>query len=86
MLWLGTAIARPQLVEPSPTIGAQRFVARYALPEEQPFDPIDVLNPFSGQYLALAAKTAVILFFRCRRFDHRAHPRFAALIRQQRSQ
>ena len=82
MLWQGTAIARPQLVELLPSIAAQRLVAGYALPEEQPFDPVDVLDPFVGQYFALAAETAAVLFFGGRRFDHRAHPRFAALIRQ----
>ena len=86
MLWQGTAIARPQLVEPLPSIAAERLVAGNALAVQQTFDPVGVLNPFSGQYLALAAKTAVILFFRTRSLDHRAHPRFAALIRQQRSQ
>jgi len=34
-------IARPQLVELLPSIAAQRLVAGYALPEEQPFDPVD---------------------------------------------
>ena len=82
MFWQGAAIARPQLVEPLASIAAQRLVAGYSLAEEQSFDPVDVLDSFVGQYLALAAETAVVLFFGCRRFDHRAHPRFAALIRQ----
>ena len=59
----GTAIARPQLVELLPSIAAQRLVAGYALPEEQIFDPVDVLDPFVGQYFALAAETAGGLFF-----------------------
>jgi len=43
------------------------------------------LTPLRDQYLALAAKPATVLFLGSRRFDHRAHPRFAALIRQQRA-
>jgi hypothetical protein len=38
------------------------------------------------QHLALAAGTAAVLIFGSRRFDHRTHPRFAALIGQQPAQ
>ena len=85
MLWQGTAIARPQLVEPLPTIAAQRLVPGHALGEQQSFDAIDVLDPLGDQHFALAAETAAVFFLGRRRFDHRAHPRFAALIRQQRA-
>ena len=81
----GTAIARPQFVEPSPTIATQRLVSGHALREQQTFDAIYVLDPLSDQHLALAAKPAAVLFLGSRRFDHRAYPRFAALIRQQRA-
>ena len=36
----GTAIARPQFVEPSPTIATQRLVSGHALGEQQTFDAI----------------------------------------------
>ena len=85
MLWQGTAIARPQLVEPSPTVAAQRLVTGYALGEQQSFDAIDVLDPLVDQHFALAAEAATIFFLGRRRFNHRAHSRFAALIRQQRA-
>jgi len=42
-------------------------------------------DPFVGQDLALATKPAVVLFLGSRRFDHRTHPRLAALVRQQRT-
>jgi hypothetical protein len=63
MLWQGTAITRPQLVEPSPTIASQRLVAGYALAEQQSLDPVDMPNPLGDQHLALAAETAAVLFF-----------------------
>jgi hypothetical protein len=64
---------------------ALRGLPGHALGEQQSFDPVDVQDPFVGQHLALAAKSAAVFFLRCRRFDHRAHPRFAALVRQQRA-
>ena len=79
------AIARLQLVKPLPPIATQRLVAGYALGEQQSFDPVDMLDPFVDQHLALAAETAAVLFFGRWRLDHRAHPRFAALVRQQRA-
>ena len=81
----GTAIARPQFVKQSPTIATQRLISGYALGEQQAFDAIYVLNPLSDQDLALAAKPTAVLFLGSPRFDHRAYPRFAALIRQQRA-
>ena len=80
-----TAIARLQLVEPFPPIAAQRLVAGYALGEQQSFDAIDVLDPLGDQHLALAAEAAAVFFLGRRRLDHRAHPRFAALVGQQRA-
>ena len=41
VLWQGTAIACPQLIEPSPPIATQRLVPRHALGEQQSFDRID---------------------------------------------
>jgi SRSO17 transposase len=64
-------IARSQLVEPLPSIAAQGLVAQYTLAKQQAFDPVDVLNPFGNQYLALAAETATVLFFGSGRFDQR---------------
>jgi hypothetical protein len=81
----GAAIARLELVEPLASIAAQRLVTRYALGEQQPLDPIDVLDPLGDQHLALAAEAAAVFFLGRRRPDHRAHPRFAALERQQRA-
>src|ERR1700738_632647 len=85
MLWQETAIARPQLVEPLPSIAAKRLVAGYTLAEQQSFDAIDVLDPLGDQDLALATKSAGVLFLGCWRFDHRAHPRPAAPILQPRA-
>src|SRR5260370_27253804 len=79
----GTAIGGLRFIEPFPTIVTQRLVPRYALREQQSFDPVDVQNPFVGQYLTLTAKTAPVLFLGGQRLDHRAHPRLAALICQQ---
>jgi hypothetical protein len=73
---------RRQLVEPLAAIAAQRLVTGDALGKQQTFDPVDVLDPLGDQRFALAAKTAAVFFIGCRRLDHRAHPRFAALIRQ----
>ena len=85
MLRQGTAIARPQLFEPSPAIATQRLVIGHALGEQQSFDTIYVLDPLGDQHLAFAAKSAAVLFLGRRRFDHCAHPRFTALVRQQRA-
>ncbi len=57
-----TAIARPQLVEPSPTVTMQRLVPAHALREQQSFKAIDVLDSRGDQHFALAAETATILF------------------------
>ena len=45
-----------------------------------------MLDPFGDQHLALAAEAAAVFFLGRRRLDHRADPRFAALISQQRAQ
>src|ERR1700730_9242331 len=71
MLWQETAIARPQLVEPLPSIAAKRLVAGYTLAEQQSFDAIDVLDPLGDQDLALATKSAAVLFLGCWRFCDR---------------
>jgi hypothetical protein len=64
------------------SIAAQRLVTGDALGKQQPLDAIDVLDPLGDQHLALATEAAAIFFLGCRRLDHRAHPRFAALVRQ----
>jgi hypothetical protein len=64
------------------SIASQRLVTGDALGKQQPFDAIDVPDPLGDQRLALAAEAAAVFFLRCRRLDHRAHPRFAALERQ----
>jgi hypothetical protein len=46
---------------------------------------IDVPDPLNDQHLALAAETAAVLFLGSRCLDHRADPRFAPLVRQQRA-
>jgi hypothetical protein len=82
----GTAVARCQLVEPLASIAPQRLIAADALGEQQALDAIDVLDPLGDQHLALAANAAPIFFIGRRRLHHRAHPRFAALIRKQRAE
>jgi hypothetical protein len=47
--------------------------------------PVPVANTFSGQHLALSAKTASIFPVGCRRPYHRADAWFATLVRQQRA-
>src|SRR5258708_2443682 len=42
MLWQTTTIARPQFVEPSPTVTMQRFVPAHTLREQQSLNAIDV--------------------------------------------
>ena len=85
MFWQGMAVACHQLVEPLPSIVAQRLVAGYTLAEQQSLNAICVLHPLGDQHLALAAKSAATLFIGCQRFDHSAHSRLAALIREQRA-
>jgi hypothetical protein len=41
-----------------------------------------MLDPIGDQHFALAREAAAVFFLGCRRLDHRAHPRFAALERQ----
>jgi hypothetical protein len=78
----GPAVAGLKRIQPLPPIATQRLVAGYALGEKQSFDAIHVLDPLGDQHFALAAEAAPIFFLWRRRFHHRAHPRFAALIRQ----
>src|ERR1700756_90224 len=85
MVWQRTTIARPQFVEPSPTVTTQRFVPAHALREQQSFNAIAVLDSLGDQHFALAAETATILFLGSRCLDHCAHSGFAALVRQQRA-
>ena len=85
MLWQGTTIARPQFVEPSPTVTMQRFVPAHTLREQQSFNAIDVPDSLGDEDVAFAAETATILFLGSRRLDHCAHSGFAALVRQQRA-
>jgi hypothetical protein len=68
------------------SIAPQRLIAADALGEQQALDAIDVLDPLGDQHLALAANAAPIFFIGRRRLHHRAHPRFAALIRKQRAE
>lgn len=69
-----------QLLTP---IAAQRLVAGHALAEQQALDATDVTDPFVRQCPALTRETAPVLFFRCRRPDHRTHRWLATLVRQQ---
>src|SRR6202023_4172565 len=84
MLWQRTTIARPQFVEPSPTVTMQRFVPAHTLREQQSFNAIEVPDSLGDHHFALAAETATILFLGSRRLDHCAHSGFAALVTQHR--
>src|SRR5207237_8179987 len=53
MLRPGAAVARLELVEPSPAVATQRLVAGYALREQQSFDPVDMQDALFNQGLAL---------------------------------
>jgi hypothetical protein len=62
-----------------------RLVVGDALGEEQPFDPIGVLNTLRCEGLTLATDPALVLLVRGRCSNHSAHPRLASLLRQQSS-
>ena len=85
MLGQRTTITGPEFLKPRPSFAQQGLIVRDALGEEQPLDPIDVLDPLRCQDLALATDPAAILLVRRRCSNHSAHPRLASLIRQQRS-
>src|SRR4029078_11572497 len=44
-----------------------------------------MLDPLADQHLALATEAAAVLFLGGRRFHHRTHSRFTALVCQQRA-
>ena len=49
------AIASLKRIQPDPPIATQRRIPGCALREEQSFGPVDVLDPFHDQHLALTA-------------------------------
>ena len=65
--------------------GTEKLEEAVAVGEKQSFDPVDVLDPFHDQHLALTAKPASVFIFRRRQPDHRADARFAALVGEQRT-
>src|SRR5512140_1264628 len=85
MLGQRTTVTGPEFLKPRPSFAQQGLIVRDALGEEQPLDPIDVLDPLRCQRLALAADSAAILLLWGRCSNHGAHPRLASLIRQQRA-
>ena len=58
-----TAIASLKRIQPRPPIATQRLIPGCALREEQSFDPVDVLDPFHDQHLALTANPAAVFIF-----------------------
>jgi hypothetical protein len=81
----GTTVGRRQLVEPLAPPAPQGLVVADSLREEQPLDPVDVLDALGDQRLAFAADPPSVLLLGCRRPDHRANPGLAALVGQQRA-
>src|ERR1700746_2974339 len=67
-------IAGPQRIETVETIGLQWIVSPDALPAEQPFDPIGVLDTLLEQGAALPRQAPLIFLFRAGRPNHRADP------------
>jgi len=65
----GPTIAGLQFVKPFASIAAQRLVVGNALREQQSLDPVDVLDSFGDQHLALAAEPTAVLVFRRPRPD-----------------
>jgi hypothetical protein len=65
-----TAIASLERIQPRPPIATQRLIPGCALREEQSFDPVDVLDPFHDQHLALTANPAAVFIFRRWRPHH----------------
>src|SRR3954462_11757620 len=59
------------------------LVVGYALREQEPLDPVDMLDPLGRQRLTLTADAAPILLLPGGRLDHRTPPRLAALVGQQ---
>ena len=70
MLGQAAPIASLKRIQPRSPIATQRLIPGRALREEQPFDPVDVLNPFHDQHLALTANPAAVFIFRRRRPNH----------------
>src|SRR5580693_889723 len=81
-----TPVAGASRLQRSASIPAQRLVIADPLRKQQAFDPIDMPYPLGGQRLALATNPAAVLVLRRGNPHHRAHPRLAALERQQRAQ
>src|SRR5215217_802394 len=79
------AITGPQFLKPGPAMAVHGLVVGYALREQEPLDPVNMLDPLGGQGLALAAEAAPVLLLGRGRLDHRADPRLAALVGQQSS-
>src|SRR5260370_19758929 len=56
-----------------------------ALGEKQTLNPVDVLHALGHKRPALPTDPAAVFLFGRRRFYHGTHPRFAALVGQQRA-
>ena len=68
------ADARAQRLWPRAPVAAQRLVVDGPLREQEALDPIDVLDPFGDQGLALAPEPSAILLLNARRLGHCADP------------
>jgi hypothetical protein len=78
------AVARAQRHKPRSSVPAQRLVLADPLREQQPLDPVAVADSLGDQRLAFAHQPPAIFLFWTRRPDHRADPRLAALVGQER--
>jgi hypothetical protein len=77
------SIASTKCLQALTPIPPNRRVFRDALREEQPFDAVDVLDPFGDQRPALTANLPAILLLGRGRHYHGADPWLAALVGQQ---
>src|SRR3712207_247536 len=82
----GAPIGHAQPVEPLASVPAQRIVVRDALGHEHAADAVGVLDPLRDERLPLTREPPAVLVLRAWRHDHRADPRLAALVGQQRAQ
>jgi len=77
-----TAISRLERTQTLTPAAKQRIVIKDALRTEQALNPVGVLDALGEEVLPLSADPTSIFLVSCRRPDHKAHPRLAALLGQ----
>jgi hypothetical protein len=80
-----TPISGNERVEAFASIAFQRFVSGHTLAEQKALYPVDVPDPLVRQRLPLPHQPATVFLLRRWHSQHRANPRLAAVVGQQRS-